>query len=68
MQTKLLCVLIHIKIRVWLVLFNYFYLSSSILTDRSRAYFVALISYLYLSMSYCNICLLQPGGHLLGKG
>ena len=58
MQTKNLCVLIHIRIKgeVGTMIFFPF---------QGGASFVDLIC--SLSLLYCHVCSLQPCGHLLGK-
>ena len=72
MQTKYLCVLIHIctKGAVGLPL-NRFKLSKNIFTDRSKAVFLSWIIY-FIFVLFCyvfmHVCLIMPFGHLLVKG
>ena len=67
MQTKHLCVLIHIctKCEVGAVPS-----SKNIFTDRSKAVLLLWIIFvIYVScLSCCLVCSMQPCGHLLGKG
>ena len=68
MQTKHLCVLIHIRINGEVGTVKLIYASSNFITDRPKAVLLLWI--------FCIICIclyhivmsvLQPCGHLLGK-
>ena len=73
MQTKYLCVLIHIwtKGEVGAPSNRFKPSSKSIFTDHSKAVLLLWIIYV-ISVLFCHIfmqvCLLMPCGHLLGKG
>ena len=72
MRSKHLCVLIHIGVKgevgtVKLV----FKPASNLLTDRFKAVLLLWIFFfiiLCLYLLYCLVCVMQPCGHLLGKG
>ena len=71
MQTKHLCVLIHIRAKGEVgALLNRFKPSSIFLTDCSKAVLLLWIIYA-ISILFCyafmHVCLLMPCGHLLGK-
>ena len=61
MQTKHICVLIHIRIK-----------DDKSFTDRSKTVLHLWISFVIyvsgLSLLYCVVCSLQPFDRLLGKG
>ena len=67
MQTKHLCVLIHICTKCEVGAVPY---SKNIFTDRSKAVLLLWIIFvIYVScLSCCLVCSMQPCGHLLGKG
>ena len=72
MQTKHLCVLIHILTKVEDgAPLNRFKPSRKYLTDRSKAVLLLWIIYV-ISVLFCyafmHFCLLMPCGHLLGNG
>ena len=71
MQTKHLCVLIHIRNKGEVgAPFHRFKPSSIFFTDRSKAVLLLWIIYV-ISVLFCyafmHVCLLMPCGHLLGK-
>ena len=71
MRTKHLCVLIHIRFKgkVGTVKLNYLRPPVIFLLAVSRRYFFCGFFFiLCLSLSYGRVCVMQPYGHLLGKG
>ena len=73
MQTKHLCVLIHIrtKVEIGAPLNRFKPSSKTIFTDPSKAVLLLWIFYVIsvlVCYAFMHVCLLMPCGHLHGKG
>ena len=68
-QTKNLCVVIHIRIKGEVGTMKLVSTFSNFLTDCSKAVLLLWIFVLFVFvLAFCDVCFLQPCGHLSGKG